>query len=188
LAIGNWLTHRRLKARICALRPQLYRTAYAWCHDPAQADDLVQETVLRAISNLGTLKEEGAWKTWLYKIMANLHRDWLRRRREAVDIDGVELAGEDCPESNAERARTVRVVRAAVAALNPEQRKVLTLVDLEGFAYHEVSEILDVPIGTVMSRLSRARQQLKRLLLHEDPSAPPTLTLVRTPHGTEQAK
>lgn len=171
MAVINWLSQRRLKARIAALRPQLYRTAYAWCHDPARADDLVQETLLKAISRLRSLQDEDALRPWLYRIMTNCHRDWLRRQRDTVDVDDMELACEDCPEMSAERAGTVRAVREAIRELGDDQRKVVTLVDLEGFSYGEVAGILDIPIGTVMSRLSRARQQLKRQLLRANGGA-----------------
>jgi RNA polymerase sigma-70 factor (ECF subfamily) len=184
MAVINWLLQRRLKARIAAFRPQLYRTAYAWCHDPAHADDLVQETMVKAISRLRSLQDEDALKPWLYRIMTNNHRDWLRRQKDTVDVDDVELACEDCPEMNAERAATVRAVREAILALSDDQRKVLTLVDLEGFSYGDVASILEVPIGTVMSRLSRARQQLKRQLLRRERDAQhaPSLSLVRNSH------
>lgn len=183
MAVINWLSQRRLKARIAACRPQLYRTAYAWCHEPARADDLVQETLLKAISRLRSLQDEEALRPWLYRIMTNCHRDWLRRQRDTVDVDGMELAGDDCPEMNAERASTVRTVRDAIRALSDDQRKVVTLVDLEGFSYGEVAGILEIPIGTVMSRLSRARQQLKRQLLRTDKdSRSHNLSVVRNQH------
>ena len=169
MAVINWLLQRRLKARIATYRSRLYRTAYAWCHEPARADDLVQDTMVKAISRLRTLQDEEALRPWLYRIMTNCHRDWLRRQRDTVDPEDAELACEDCPEMNAERAATVRSVREAIRALSDDQRKVLTLVDLEGFSYAEVAAILEVPIGTVMSRLSRKRQQLKRRLLRQDP-------------------
>jgi RNA polymerase sigma-70 factor, ECF subfamily len=183
MAMTNWLLHRRLKARIAAYRPQLYRTAYAWCHDPARADDLVQDTLLKAISRLRTLQDEEALRPWLYRIMTNCHRDWLRRQRDTVDPDDAELVCEDCPQMNAERAATVFSVREAIRALNDDQRKVVTLVDLEGFSYGEVAGILEVPIGTVMSRLSRARQQLKRRLLKQGlADATNHLSVVRNRH------
>ena len=183
MAVMNWFLQRRLKARIATYRPQLYRTAYAWCHEPARADDLVQETLLKAISRLRTLQDEDALRPWLYRIMTNCHRDWLRRQRDTVDPDDAELACEDCPEMNAERAAIVRGVREAVHRLSDDQRKVITLVDLEGFTYGEVAGILEIPIGTVMSRLSRARQQLKQMLLRQNPETRTQhLSVVRSRH------
>ena len=184
MAVINWLLQRRLKNRIADLRPQLYRTAYAWCHDPARADDLVHEALVKAISRLRSLQDEDALKPWLFRIMTNCHRDWLRRQKDTVDVYEAELPCEDCPEMNAERAATVKSVREAVRGLSDDQRKVLTLVDLEGFSYGEVAGILELPIGTVMSRLSRARQQLKRELLRNErkTGAATSLKLVRNQH------
>lgn len=180
MAVVDWFSQRRLKTRIAGFRPQLYRTAYAWCHDPARADDLVQETILKAIVRVRTLIDEESLRPWLYRIMTNCHRDWLRRQRDTVDVDELELSAEDCPETNAERTTTVRNVREAIRALGDDQRKVITLVDLEEFSYAEVAGILEIPIGTVMSRLSRARQQLKRALLRsEGETSPRGLSVVR---------
>ena len=140
-----------------AQRPVLYRIAYAWCHDPALADDLVQET----------LSDEASLKAWLVAIMNHSWLDHLRKRRDFDDVedwqDSLESAA-DTPEVNCSREQVIACVRAAVARLPLGQRQVLTLVDLEEFGYAEVAGILDIPVGTVMSRLSRARASLKGLL------------------------
>lgn len=185
MAVMEWFLQPRLKMQIAACRPQLYRVAYAWHHDRARADDLVQETLMKGIMRLRTLQDEDALRPWLFRIMTNCHRDWLRRRRDTIDVDDVELVAEDSPETNAERAGIVRAVREAILALNDDQRKVITLVDLEDFSYIEVAGILEVPVGTVMSRLSRARQQLKQRLLQADGqirSHAHNLSLVRKRH------
>ncbi|MFU8838226.1 MAG: RNA polymerase sigma factor [Thiohalomonadaceae bacterium] len=183
VVINHLLLKRRLRTRIAESRAQLYRTAYAWCHHPDRADDLVQETLLKAIKNLHTLQDEQALRPWLYRIMTNCHRDALRQQRDNLNIDEMELACEDCPEMSAERAHTVLTVRRAIHRLGDDQRKVITLVDLEGFSYSEVAGILEIPMGTVMSRLSRAREQLKQQLLHTtEQVAPHNLNLVRIKH------
>jgi RNA polymerase sigma-70 factor, ECF subfamily len=92
----------------------------------------------------------------------------------------MELPCDDCPETQTERTRVVQDVRRAMTQLSDDHRQVVALVDLEGFAYAEVSEVLDVPIGTVMSRLSRARAQLRKLLLEQAAPESPTLRLVRS--------
>lgn len=185
--MATWLKQRRLKQQICDMRPQLYRTAYAWCHDAALADDLVQEAMIKALTRLKTLQDEGALKAWVFRIMTNCYRDWGRRQRDTVDVDDIELACEDCPETQTERARMVHDVRRAMAKLSDDHRQVVTLVDLEGFAYAEVSEILEVPIGTVMSRLSRARGHLRQCLLDQQPERhsthTPSLRLVKNASG-----
>ena len=178
--MATWLAQRRLRQQVCDMRPQLYRTAYAWCHDAALADDLVQEAMMKALTRLKTLQDEAALRAWVFRIMTNCYRDWGRRQKDTVDVDDMELPCGDCPETQTERTRVVQDVRRAMAQLSDDHRQVVALVDLEGFAYAEVSEVLDVPIGTVMSRLSRARAQLRRLLLEQASPESPTLRLVRT--------
>ncbi|WP_018935383.1 RNA polymerase sigma factor [Thioalkalivibrio sp. ALJ24] len=173
--MATWFAQRRLRQQVCDLRPQMYRMAYAWCHDAALADDLVQEAMMKALTRLKSLQDENALKSWVFRIMTNCYRDWGRRQKDTVDVDNMELACEDCPEQQTERNRRVSEVHRAMSALSADHRQVVALVDLEGFAYAEVSEVLDVPIGTVMSRLSRARAQLKKQLLEQQP-APQTET------------
>ena len=151
-----------------ALRPALYRIAYAWCHDAALADDLVQETLARALARRGQLRDARALRGWVTKILHHCWIDHLRRRREFDDWESLEdthEAGAETPEQCCDRTRIVACVRAAVARLPMAQREVLTLVDLEEFGYAEVAGILGIPVGTVMSRLSRGRAALKQLLL-----------------------
>lgn len=151
-----------------ALRPALYRIAYAWCHDAALADDLVQETLARALARRGQLREALALKAWATKILHHCWIDHLRRRREFDDWESLADSHDtrsETPEQCCDRTRIVACVRAAVARLPMAQREVLTLVDLEEFGYAEVAGILGIPVGTVMSRLSRGRAALKQLLL-----------------------
>jgi RNA polymerase sigma-70 factor, ECF subfamily len=181
--MATWLAQRRLRQEVCDMRPQLYRTAYAWCHDAALADDLVQEAMMKALTQLKTLQDEAALKAWVFRIMTNCYRDWGRRQKDTVDVDTLELPCDDCPETQTERTRVVQEVRRAMAQLSEDHRQVVSLVDLEGFAYAEVSEVLEVPIGTVMSRLSRARAHLRNLLLEQQAgAASPVLKLVKTAH------
>jgi RNA polymerase sigma-70 factor (ECF subfamily) len=150
-----------------ALRPVLYRIAYAWCHDPALADDLVQETLSKAWVRRAQLREEASLKAWMVAIMNHCWLDHLRSRRDFDDVDDLQDILEskaDSPEACCNREQVVACVRAAVARLPQGQRQVLTLVDLEEFSYAEVAGILDIPVGTVMSRLSRARASLKNML------------------------
>jgi RNA polymerase sigma-70 factor (ECF subfamily) len=150
-----------------ATRPVLYRIAYAWCHDAALADDLVQDTLSKAWARRAQLRDEASLKAWTVSIM---HHCWLDHLRSRRDFDDVELwqdtleSHTDSPEACCNREQVIACVRAAVARLPLGQRQVLTLVDLEEFSYVEVAGILDIPVGTVMSRLSRARANLKTLL------------------------
>ena len=150
-----------------AQRPLLYRIAYAWCHNPALADDLVQETLSKAWTRRAQLRDEAALKSWMVSIMNHCWLDYLRGRRDFDDVDDLQdelESGIESPDACCNRKQVIACVRAAVARLPLGQRQVLTLVDLEEFGYAEVARILDIPVGTVMSRLSRARASLKGLL------------------------
>jgi RNA polymerase sigma-70 factor (ECF subfamily) len=172
-----------LRPGIEALRPMLYRIAYAWCHDPALADDLVQEALSKAWARRAQLRDEAALKSWLVSIMNHCWLDHLRSRRDFDDVEDWQDAlesGAESPEACCDRVRVIACVRAAVAQLPLGQRQVLTLVDLEEFGYAEVAAILDIPVGTVMSRLSRARAGLKNLLdAAQRASAQPPLRRVK---------
>ncbi|MHB1085018.1 MAG: RNA polymerase sigma factor [Thiobacillus sp.] len=156
-----------LRPGIEAQRPVLYRIAYAWCHDPSLADDLVQETLSKAWVRRAQLREEASLKAWMVAIMNHCWLDHLRKRRDFENVDDWQdklESGADTPEASCNREQVISCVRAAVARLPLGQRQVLTLVDLEEFGYAEVAGILGIPVGTVMSRLSRARTSLKSLL------------------------
>ncbi len=173
-----------LRPGIEALRPVLYRIAYAWCHDVALADDLVQETLSKAWARRSQLREEAALKAWLVSIMNHCWLDHLRSRRDFEDVDDWRdqlESGADTPEVCCNREQVIACVRAAVARLPLGQRQVLTLVDLEEFGYAEVAAILNIPVGTVMSRLSRARASLRTLLdaAAQRPDAQPLLRRVK---------
>jgi len=149
------------------IRPKLYRVAYSWSHNAALADDLVQETLTKALKNAGQLRDPALLNGWLFGILANCWRDHFRQYREMEDIDELEdyrCVTERTPEDEHAQSQLVSRVWDAVAQLPVGQRQVLTLVDLEEFPYIEVAAILAIPIGTVMSRLCRARQALKSLL------------------------
>lgn len=149
-------------------RQALYRVAYGWCHDAQLADDLAQEAVEKALRNAAQVREPSRLKGWLYRILANCFRDHCRATRQHEDLDtfaeSVADTGPTPEEAHASGQVTARV-RRAVAALPLGQRQVVTLVDLEGCSYAEVGEALQIPIGTVMSRLCRARQALRARLL-----------------------
>jgi len=165
-----------------AQRPLLYRIAYAWCHDAALADDLVQETLSKAWVRRAQLRDEAALKAWMVSIMNHCWLDHLRGRRDFDDVEDWQdelESGADTPDVCCNREQVIACVRAAVARLPLGQRQVLTLVDLEEFGYAEVAGILDIPVGTVMSRLSRARASLRNFL---DPvtQQPAVRTLLRS--------
>ncbi len=160
---------RAFRRQLEESRNRLYRMALAWCGDPMLADDLVQEALTKALQKANQLRDQDKLGCWLYSILNNCWREHLRRQRPNVEIDEDEYICENCPEVQSSSQEVVNRVRAAIARLALGQREVVTLVDLEGFAYAEVAEILSVPIGTVMSRLSRARKALQQELLDIQP-------------------
>ncbi|MCB1785966.1 MAG: RNA polymerase sigma factor [Chromatiaceae bacterium] len=161
---GGFGRRRRLRRQICAERERLYRIAWAWCHDRYLADDLVQETLTRALAASDRLRDEARLSVWLTQILANLYRDQFRRVSPDTGLEADTLAGEDSPEHAADRHQLIERTRAAIEQLKDEQRQVLTLVDVAEFSYADTAGILGVPVGTVMSRLSRARARLREIL------------------------
>lgn len=123
----------------------------------------------RALQKQSQLREENMLDRWVIRILANLWMDHIRRgaREENIDDLGTELCDDEelAPDCLHCRDEMIEHVRRAIMRLPEAQRIVVTLVDLEEFSYKEVATILDLPIGTVMSRLSRGRQALKALLL-----------------------
>ncbi len=156
-----------LRGEIERSRDRLCRIAYAWTHDAALADDLAQSAIEKALRASGQLREDASARAWLLKILANCLRDHLRSRREYVELESVEdvVASPDAtPEEAHASEELARRVRSAVARLPLGQRQVVTLVDLEECSYGQAGEILEIPIGTVMSRLCRARRTLREWL------------------------
>jgi len=150
-------------------RDLLYQIAFSWCHEPALADDLVQEAMLKALRNARQLKNTDAVKGWLSRILANCWYDYLRRKKETVDLDNLPYDEQIYETDTNDRQDIVDRVRAMIARLPMGQRQVITLVDLAGFSYAEIADILEIPVGTVMSRISRARKSLKVALADYDP-------------------
>jgi RNA polymerase sigma-70 factor (ECF subfamily) len=166
--ISKFCQTQQFRRTLTEYRENLYRIAYSWCHNPALADDLVQETLAKALKNSGQLRDQQTIRAWLYRILSNCWRDHFRRSRETVDVDDIILIEAQTPDLQHDRQQIVKRVRNAIARLPMGQRQVISLVDLEGCSYIEVAQILDIPIGTVMSRLSRARSALKDQLLEAE--------------------
>jgi RNA polymerase sigma-70 factor, ECF subfamily len=158
---------RHFEEKLAENRSRLVRLAYSWCHNAAVAEDLAQDALTKALMGHAQLRDPAALYGWLCSILANCWHDQLRSRKDMTDIDDLaecDHPGSACPEDEFLQNETVQRVRRAVAHLPNGQREVATLVDLEEFSYAEVATILDIPIGTVMSRLSRARATLRNAL------------------------
>lgn len=152
---------RQHKQALEKSRPRLYRMAMAWCGEEMLADDLAQEALIRAIRKRHQLKDPEKLNAWLFSILANCWREHLRKQRPHVDLDEAPLVDWRSPEFEHQRNDVISRVRHEISRLPQGQRQTLTLVDIEGFSYAETADILDIPVGTVMSRLSRARGTLK---------------------------
>lgn len=162
------------------LMPSLYAAAMRMTRNPADAEDLVQETYLKAYRGFGGFQEGTNLKAWLYRILTNTFINQYRarkRRPEESELDEVEdlylyrrLGGLEAAQvgRSAEDELmdffTDHEVKEAIESLPEQFRMAVLLADVEGFAYKEIAEILDIPIGTVMSRLHRGRKALQKKL------------------------
>jgi RNA polymerase sigma-70 factor (ECF subfamily) len=162
------------------LMPSLYAAALRMTRNPSDAEDLVQETYLRAYRGFGGFQEGTNLKAWLYRILTNTYINTYRakkRRPDETELDEVEdlylyrriggleaaMAGRSAEDELLERF-TDAEVKEAIESLPENFRLAVLLADVEGFAYKEIAEILDIPIGTVMSRLHRGRKALQKRL------------------------
>ena len=149
-----------LKKQIADSRDRLYRVAFSWCGDEMLADDLVQEAIETGICKRRQLRDASKLFPWMYRILNNAWYAHLRKNRKYDILDDNIVSDEMGPYSSCHQLELVTQVRAAVASLPKDQRQVISLVDLAELKYCEVAEVLDIPIGTVMSRLHRARKEL----------------------------
>ena len=157
---------QEMHERLLACLPRLRRYARALTGDSASADDLVQDTVERGWARIAQWRPDGDLRAWLFGIMHNLHVDQLRRSPPPA----VELDDGDLPAAPLAESLGLRDLERALQQLPPAQREVLLLVALEEMRYEDVAATLDIPLGTVMSRLSRARENLRRLMAGQPPA------------------
>lgn len=159
----NAREHRRFEALIGALLPDLYRYALWLCHDKALAEDLVQDSMLRAWRKLDSLRDEKAAKSWAITILRReLARHWERKRLETVDLADVPVADAAALglDDEAEHAN----LRRAIAKLPAKYREPLVLQVLQGYAVEEIAELMELKTPTVLTRLFRARKLLAEAL------------------------
>lgn len=153
--------------RLVELIPRLRRYARALVGERASADDLVQDTLERAWAKLHLYRRGTDLRAWLFTVMHNVHVNRVRATRpvDPLEDDMPELAQRGTQPD----ALLVRDLDRAIARLPADQRAVLLLVTLEEMSYEEVARTLGIPIGTVMSRLSRAREKLRAMMLGQIP-------------------
>lgn len=165
---------------VLAYQDRVYNLAYRIMGDPASASDATQEAFISAFENIKGFrgKYPSSFKSWLMRIVSNACYDELRRRKRqpTTSIEDFEIDEEanpalisetEGPEEVAERGAMVRAIEAGIETLPPEQRVTLVLADVQGFSYEEVAEATDAPLGTVKSRLARARAKLRDHLLEQ---------------------
>jgi RNA polymerase sigma-70 factor (ECF subfamily) len=169
----------RFEREALPLLSEMYAAALRLTRNPTDAEDVLQETYLRAYRGFGTFKEGTNLRAWLYRILTNAFINTYRKRQrepQTVSDDEVpewflyEKLGGEAAEASAEAEVLERLpdedVQEALAALPEQFRLAVLLADVEGFSYKEIAEILEVPIGTVMSRLHRGRRALEKRLVH----------------------
>jgi RNA polymerase sigma-70 factor (ECF subfamily) len=168
----------RFERDVLPLLPSLYGAALRMTRNPADAEDLLQETTLRAYRGFASFEEGTNLKAWLYRILTNSFINTYRKRqREPKTVEGpddldewflFDRLGSRSVERSAEEDVLERIpdaeVKAALESIPENFRMAVLLADVEGFSYKEIAEITDVPIGTVMSRLHRGRKALEKAL------------------------
>jgi RNA polymerase sigma-70 factor, ECF subfamily len=156
-------------------RQRVWRLAYQVLHDREEAWDVAQEAFVRAFHSLPSFRGQSAFYTWLFRITVNVATDRHRQRGAQARAFGPERVTEEewarttpdpggGPEQQAARKEQRERIRGALDALPPKARTIIMLSDVEGLSYREIAEVLNCPIGTVMSRLHNARKRLKALL------------------------
>jgi RNA polymerase sigma-70 factor (ECF subfamily) len=156
---------------------RLYHSVYRLVDNPDDALDVVQDAFLSAFQNLGHFKGDSLFFTWLYRIAVNTAISLKRKQRLAVSITGrngeaaidpLDPSEVNQPGHALEQAEQERRIQQALSRLSPEHRAVLVMKDIEGQKYETMAEVLGVPIGTIRSRLHRARMELRELLSQDE--------------------
>ena len=157
---------RQFESRLGESRCRLWRLAHSWCRNRALADDLVQDTLERAVNKWGLWRGVGSVRPWLFSIMHNLFVDHcaVRNAQATESLDDLPDAARPVQAATQELHFEALELLAALQRLSVPLREVLLLVAVEGLSYTEAAKALGVPTGTVMSRLSRARRALRSIV------------------------
>jgi RNA polymerase sigma-70 factor (ECF subfamily) len=169
----------RFECEVVLMRDLLYRHAFRMSHNHADAEDLVQETVMRAYAHFDSFRSGTNVKAWLLRILTNTYiNSYRKKRRQPLQYSTEDLTDQYLTEANARSAASVlrsaedhaldllpdNDIKAAMQALPGQFRDVVYYADVEGFRYNEIATLMNTPRGTVMSRLHRGRRQLRILL------------------------
>jgi len=161
-----------------AYQKKIFNLAYRIVGNYDDAGDLAQEALIRIFRSIANFKEQSSFSTWVYRITTNVCLDDIRKKKnrrvlsldEEIHVEDGEMkrqimSDDPLPDEVAEKEELRHLVNSAIKGLPEEQRLVITLRDIQGLTYDEISEVLDCPSGTVKSRINRARQALKNVLL-----------------------
>jgi RNA polymerase sigma-70 factor (ECF subfamily) len=177
-SVGAELSER-FEREVVPLRDLLYRHAFRMSHNHADAEDLVQETVMRAYAHFDSFRSDTNLKAWLLRILTNTYiNSYRKKRRQPVQYSVENLTDQYLTEANARSAASAlrsaedhaldllpdNDIKAAMQALPSKFREVVYYADVAGFRYKEIAMLTNIPHGTVMSRLHRGRRQLRMLL------------------------
>ena len=162
--------HGAFEQLVLLHRPRVLRTAYGIIGSTQEAEDVAQEVFVKIWQSLDRFGMQSSLASWIYRITTNTAIDRLRRRRDTVSLDAPGPASpalespKALPEDLAMRNDQQKMLRKAIMELSPNARVALILREYEQLSYKEIAEVLDIPVGTVMSRLNYARQSLRRKL------------------------
>ena len=178
---------------------RIYNLVLRMVGDPEDALDLSQEAFLNAWKGLPAFKGDSAFSTWIYRLASNACLDFLRSKKRRQDTIGSALSLDDeesppppaddrlRPEEQLERKERTQALHRALQQLPDHQRQVIVMRELSGLSYQEISDVLDLDLGTVKSRLTRARLALKKLLL-EDGNFFPSPPSIPSEHKQKERK
>ncbi|MCH9027444.1 MAG: sigma-70 family RNA polymerase sigma factor [Proteobacteria bacterium] len=160
------MTERNFEKKAAHFLKDIYRFLYHLCEDPQTAEDLTQETFLRAFRYRSSYNPDFSLKSWLLKIAHNLYRDWLKKSSLRFSIEDPESIPKEVSTPAFEERLMERIpdreVLRAITSLPDEFREVVLLRDVEGMSYQEIAQTMECPVGTVRSRIFRAREAIDK--------------------------
>lgn len=174
------LIHRCKKGDLAAFeilifryQKKTYNIALGMVGNIEDAKDVAQDSLIKAFQNIKTFKGKSKFSTWLYRITINTSKDFLRKKRNRMaveNIDAVEEIQDKAlePSEQLEQTQERKRIMQAIGQLNEEYRDIIVLRDLQGFSYQEIADLLLINLGTVKSRISRGRYQLRNILTQSD--------------------
>lgn len=176
---GNQLSFQLLVERY---QDRLFSIARHYTRNPVEVEDIVQEALLKAYRKLGSFQRQSSFSTWLYRVVVNTALDFLKRcgRSPVKAVEDPEVVPESspprvtAPDARMEQEEVARVTQEVLLELPEIFRTVIVLREFEGLAYQEIADVLGISIGTVESRLFRARARFKEALLRSHPEFDPT--------------